>query len=410
MTPLKQRKLLNQNLVRVASKALVNRYNEALEALGLEPTALTRFHIDALGYSHEVAEEKGTFYLSHDAANPLGIILSPNQQKAPLHAPVPSFYSQLMFEYYGRFQREIADITKDTAIWLDFDQGLSRYTSPEHLLRLEAVTVHSGAGSLSEAAARQNQLVETFRDNPTAWFNPNFRQQIIESAQAHGDLRDRYLVIKPARFDDIDSFYSPAFGGVFVLRAASRNTYLVLAEQGAYDKLKRRGSAFFLHDPELIEQLYAENFISVDLKFYKANLAELRRIYDYLLADLLYENGLEQNFIRLTLPQRRQRLRRLDEVPNILPELEYLIARLEAGEEVKVSKLSGGLIRLLLRPTDNVNDHARDVVWQLLARLEPRDIRRLYTANATSFLGFYDGWSQAKQAWATALISADNKL
>ena len=405
MTSSKQKNLFGKNLIRVASKALVGRYNEALVALGLEPTTLTRFHIDALGYSLEIAEEKGSTYLALDPANPLGIILSPNQQKCPLHAPVPSFYGQLMYEYYAKFQREIADITKDTAIWLDFDQGLSRYTSPEHLLRLEAVTVHSGAGSLSEAAALQNRLVQTFRDDAVAWFNPNFRQKIIESAKTHGDLRDRYLVISPARFDDIDSFYSPAFGGVFVLRAPSGNPYLIVSDQAAYDGLSRRGNAFYLYDAELIEQLYAENFISVDLAYYAAQLGELRRIYDYLLADLLYNHGLESDFSTLTLPQRRQYLRRIDTVPEALVDLEHLIVELEKGKRVRVSQLSGALIRLLLRPTDNVNDHARDVVWKLLARLEPRDISRLYKADRGHFLAAYESWPKAKQTWAIGVVT-----
>ena len=405
MTPSQQKKLLERNLVQVASKALVSRYNEALVALGLEPTTLTRFHIDALGYSFEIAEEKGVDYLSHGPANPLGIILTPNQQKASFYAPVPSFYIQLMYEYYAKFQREIADITKDTAIWLDFDQGLSRYTSPEHLLRLEAVTVHSGAGSLTEAAALQTKLVETFRDDPIAWFNPNFRQKIIESAKEHGDLRDRYLVISPARFDDIDSFYSPAFGGVFVLRPSSGNPYLIVCDRAAYDGLARKRNALYLHDGELIEQLYAENLISVDLPHYAAQPDELRRIYDYLLADLLYDDGLELDFSDLTVPQRRQRLRLIDDVPEVLLELEYLTAKLEAGEKIRVSQLSGNLIRLLLRPTDNVNDHARDVVWKLLARLEGRDISRQYEFDRERFLEAYETWPEAKQAWAVELLS-----
>ena len=392
-------------LTHINTRALVTRYNEALSALGLEPTALKSFHIDAVGYSPDIAEEKNPFYLSQGPANPLGVILTPNQQKSPLQAPVASFYRPLLAEYFQRFRREIADITRDTAIWLDFDQGVSQYKSPQNLLLLSGVSVYSGSGSLSEAAAEQNRLVSRFQSEELAWFDPAFRQMLIDNVKAHGDLRARYLVIPEFRYSDVSSFHSPAFGGAFVLRAPSGNAYLILEDKASYDALKTKGNALYLRDPELIEQLYAENLIGLDMENYAANLSKLRYAYDYLLAELLFDNEPELDFSHLTAPQRRQRLRlSKEEVPDTLLELEYLIGKLAAGTKVKASQLSGELIRTLLQVNPDLEPTTKEVVLQLLVRLEPRDVKRLYRADKPLFWTAYESWPPGKQRWAKELI------
>ena len=81
MKELIEQGLLFGGLKRIEEPHLRDRYNRALAALRLAPTALASFHIDATGYSPEIAEERGDeTYLDPRGVNRLFIILSPEQR------------------------------------------------------------------------------------------------------------------------------------------------------------------------------------------------------------------------------------------------------------------------------------------------------------------------------------------
>ena len=397
---------LYPDLLKVDTPALVKRYNEALRALGLESTTLTTFHLDGAGWSPEIAEEQGErYYLAQGLANPFAIIVTPEQRGSALYALAASFERALLASYYARFSSEIADVTRETALYLEFDQGFSSYTSPQNLLLIESVTVRSSSSGLGAVAARQAELVETFTNEPLAWFDSSLRRQIIDSAKTHGDLRARRLTIPDVAFEEVANFYTPAFGGVFVLRARSGNAYLILASEPEYDALVSKRHAVYLNDPELLEHLQAESLIDLGLAWYRTHLDALRQKRECLLADLFFTHDPETDFANLTGPQRKGRLQALkDKVPETLLELEYLVTKLERGDHVRPEQLSPDLTRLLLRPSEDVTGQQREVVWQLLARLETRDPVQLYRFDREKFVASYEAWPEAKKRWALSVL------
>ncbi|CAN5845644.1 hypothetical protein BH24DEI2_BH24DEI2_08980 [soil metagenome] len=399
---------LYPDLVKVNSSALVKRYNDALTALGIAPTSLSAFQLDGMGWSPEVAAEKGErYYLTQGWANPFVVILTVDQRGSGLYAPVTSYERPLMASYYARFGAEIADLTRETALYLEFDQGFSSYASPQNLLQIESVTVRSSAGGLGAVADEQAKLVTQFRDEPLAWVDPELRQRIIASAKAHGDLRARRLGIPDVVFEETADFYTPAFGGVFVLRSRGGNAYLILEREPEFEALASKRHAVYLHDPELLEHLQAENFVDLDLSWYRANPNALRQKRDFLLADLFFEHDPNTDFAGLTPPQRKGRLLELQSVvPETLLELEYLVTKLERGDRVRPEQLSADLTKLLLRPHESVVGHQREVVQQLLPRLEGRDVAALYRFDREKFVERYETWPEAKRRWAVGLLKS----
>ena len=397
------------NLVRITSPALVKRYNDALTELGLAPTSLTTFQIDGSGWSPEIAAEKGErYYLTHGLANSFAVILTVDQRGSALYAPVMSFERPLMASYYARFAAEIADLTRETALQLEFDQGFSTYVSAQNLLRVESVTVRSNAGGLGAVAAEQAKLVAKFRDEPLAWFDTALRRRIVDSAKTHGDLRARRLGIPDVVFEETANFYTPAFGGVFVLRSRSGNAYLIMESETEYEALTSKRHAVYLRDPELLEHLQAENLVEIDLAWYRTRPDALRQKREFLLADLFFEHDPETDFAALTPPQRKGRLLELQsEVPETLLELEYLITKLERGDRVRPEQLSPDLTKLLLRPHETVAGHQREVVQQLLLRLEPRDVMELYKVDRERFVELFETWPEAKQRWVMGVLEVD---
>lgn len=400
---------LYPDLVKVGSPALVKRYNDALDALGLAPTALADFHLDGAGWSPEIATEKGErYYLTHGLANSFAVILSVDQRNSAVYAPVASFERSMMRSYYGRFSAEIADLTRETALYLEFDQGFSSYSSPQNLLLIESATVRASSSGLGAVAAQQAELVARFKNYPLAWFDPVLRGRIIESANTHGDLRARRLHLPEVVFDEVANFYTPAFGGVFVLHARSGNAYLILESEQEYSALTSKRRAVYLHDPELLEHLGAENLVDLDLAWYRARPERLRQKREFLLADLFFAHDPEVDFANLTPPQRKGRLLALqNQMPETLLELEYLLTKLERGDRVRPEQLSPELSRLLLRPHDSVTGHQREVVQQLLLRLEPRDVIELYVFDREQFVEAYAIWPEAKKRWVMELLESE---
>ena len=95
--------LFGRGLVPVENRTMVARYNACLKDMGLAPTNLKKFQIDKMGWSPEVAaEQKDEYYLSHGDANPLAIILTPEQATAPIYFPMHSFDWKLMARYRSR--------------------------------------------------------------------------------------------------------------------------------------------------------------------------------------------------------------------------------------------------------------------------------------------------------------------
>ena len=396
--------LYHDSLLKVNSAVLITRYNEALRSLGLPETKLSSFHIDALGWSPEIAAEHGNpHYLSHGEANPLGILLSPDQRNLALYRSATSFDAEMLRRYFEQNLSYIADLTQDACITLDFDQGLSSYHSPQDLLLLRSVTLRSSAGETSLAAAEQAELVNRFVSSPLGWFDADLRTQIIESAAEHGDLRSRKLP-QALHFEISGSFHVAAFDGVFVLRTPSGNHYLIL-ENATHLTKSTDAVLLALDDPELLEQLMGEDLIALDLRWYAQNPDVLKALLIYLQVDLLTQNEPDIDISALSAAQFRQRVRGLSsELPQVHTELEQLIARLSAGQVPRYSDLSTALSRLLVHPHPSLKGSERDLIWQLLLRLNPLDPVRLYRTDKEQFFKLYQAWPTGKQRWVDDLL------
>ena len=141
MEKLRAAGLIGGGLVPLAG-ALAKRYNKCLELMGISPSALGSFEVDAMGWSPQIAEEKGDqYYLNSGDANVNAIIISPDQQDKPAHMPTHSFDRDLMNAVFVAYGKEIRDITKDSGLCLNFNQKIDSFYESFDLLRYDTVTV-----------------------------------------------------------------------------------------------------------------------------------------------------------------------------------------------------------------------------------------------------------------------------
>ena len=405
--------LYGGGLVLINTPELCKRYNACLVAIGQEPTKLENFRIDAVGWSPEVASEKSNMdYLSLGAANRFAIVLTPEQSGLPVYRPVHSFDRVAMEKIFKNAKSQIADLTGRVGVWFDFSHELTRFRIPLDLLTVEWVNITANdTDDMMLEAATQRKLADEFMESDSAWADKDFRSEIIGSAQKAGDLRFRSLVIPELKFTDVRTFYSRAFGGTYVLRDIAKLDQALVMEDGT-QVLPSLKNVLIYHvdNPELIDFLENQDIVDVPLGWYKqsAGIATLEDFQELLLADVFYASGEERSLSSLNEGQRKSWLAANEsKVDPLIFELERLVLDLKRGISVKEIKLSLELRKLLFRPSRAAQDSevAERVVWQLIARLAPQDIERLFVRNRLQFYSLYDNsWSTAKKEWVVEYL------
>ncbi len=278
MDSLVDKKLYYKDLLLVDSKVLVDRYNECLINLGIEPTKLESFYIDSIGWSPEIADEKqNLFYLGAGLPNPMAIILTPNQLKKPAYMPFNSYDKQAIDLFYKNFAQEIVDITTTHAIGIDIDDSLLDYTSPHDLLLINYIVIKTVLPELSEIASTQQGLVNKYLEKPFGWMNADVRAQIVESAQKYGDLRFRRVNIPQLQINNPAYFYSRAFDGVFVLTSLKTDRKFLILENTTPELSKYIDEKiiYSLNNPEILDVLLQAGLINFSQQYWKSNLADL---------------------------------------------------------------------------------------------------------------------------------------
>ena len=207
MQKLLEANLYRSELISVSGK-LVERYNKCLVKLGFSETKLKSFQIDGIGWSPEIAEEKGELnYLNNGEANPHGIIISPLQKGKPVYLPFHTFDRELMKFVFKIHGDKIKDITRDCAICLDFDQGIDAFYEPLDVLKYKTVNIHFHLiNDLLNVQKQQRELVETFNRDHN-FIDENIQDSLLESAKKHGDLRERDLDLHELQYTTIRSIH-----------------------------------------------------------------------------------------------------------------------------------------------------------------------------------------------------------
>ena len=400
--------LFGGGLVPVNTEILVTRYNACLEAIGQTPTKLSSFSIDAVGWSPEVANEKGDVeYLSLGFANRFAIILTPDQNGLPVYRPSHSFDRIAIESVFRVAYNQIADLTSQTGLWLDFSHEISRFNSPLDLLSVEWMNIRlMDTSGIMDAAKMQRSMVTEFLENDVLCLDRAFQEKILKSARDFGDLRFRSILLPEIKFVDLRWFYTRAYEGVYVFRdTPERGQFLIMEDEKLAPTAAAKNGVpiYSISDGGLIDVLEKEDIVDVPLGWYKqrAGLEYLSEILSYLLAQAFYETGENRDFKTLNSAQRKKWISLNESRMNpSFYEVEKLHLDLKRGIPVKELEMSSKLRTLLLQPSKSSQESEvkKRVVWQLIARLAPVDVERLFVRNKAWFYDLYKTWSFSQAA------------
>lgn len=407
MQKLKNANLYRSELIKISGE-LVDRYNACLEKLALAPTKLKTFFIDGIGWSPEVAEEKkDNNYLNHGDANPHGILISPEQREKPVYIPFHSFDRDMMKFIFKNYGKEINDITRDSAICLAFDQGIDRFYEPLDVLRYADVKISFRLmNDLDKIQEDQQKLIDKFRAGNN-FIDEKIHEELLESAKKYGDLRNRVLSLKPLTYKT-QSFYTRAFGGVFVLRDfispilvfQSQETYKLAIKDTLHDVFM-----FHIDQKELIDKLKDHLIIECDLE----KIVDSRR-YSRIKKCMFHRVLKEANHpIDKILEDDilfKSYLNRIDaKALNKVNGVEIYLERLERSNAYKIHDLvDEDLYHALHQPHSSLTAEHQDLIWKLLIKITPLDVLFLYWYDKMTFYENYQTWDDAYKDWVISTI------
>ena len=197
---------------------LAQRYRDALQRLNGRATKLEVFHVDAAGYSPDVATELGDpYYLGHGIAHPAFVILSVDQLDAPLIQPNAGFAAQPFRAWVSGLRPELADLTLREAVYGEITHGVTRFGHPAQLglVRGLSLAVHTPSERLNHALDLRKMKTELI-DGESNWRDEAFLERMVDCAKrAHGWVEVPAGLVQGRHIQSGPS-YVPAFGGCYV--------------------------------------------------------------------------------------------------------------------------------------------------------------------------------------------------
>ncbi|WP_457941433.1 DUF6638 family protein [Mesorhizobium sp. 10J20-29] len=217
MDLLRDNELIYGRLLTVDQPHLIERYNKAMVAFGLQPTKLDSFEIDRTGFSPQIAEELGDLlYLDPYEINRRFIILTPAQADLPVVHTAFSNTSQLVYEFFVKNARAINALTIKDVIYGEIEDSVARVEDIEDLLSINQVEFRVlSAEDVLGKAAELGKLTDRLEQEPDAWRDDAMLNRMVELAKVCGDIRENALVPDQVIFRH-NAFWTSHFGGVYV--------------------------------------------------------------------------------------------------------------------------------------------------------------------------------------------------
>ena len=395
------------------SGSLASRYNECLALLGVTPTKLKTFAVDGMGWSPEIAVEKGeNYYLNTGEANVNAIVISPEQKDKPVHMPSHSFDVDVMRAVFTAYHREIRDITKDSALVLNMDQNIDAFFEPFDLLRYAKIEVtFTLLHHLDEKQMEQEAFINLFNRNNN-FIDRDVHQQLLNSAKRYGDLRGRKLKLDPITLQ-VGSFYTRAFGGVFVLKDSMKDM-LIFEDQKVFKNAIQDTAhdvlLFHKEHDELMQTLVSHLILEDDFKsamksprydrIKKHIFAEFAKKAAHPLHEILDSHFLFQKYLN-EFPI---------DVQKKISGVELYFQKLIIDKNIKLNDfVDADYIKLLHEPHSSLEQEQKDLIWKLLVKIMPKDPVHLYWYDKALFYTLYDKWDDSYKEWVIKQILENNK-
>ncbi|MEL7098136.1 MAG: DUF6638 family protein [Pseudomonadota bacterium] len=398
------RGLMYGNLFHVASPALVERYNRALEHLTGKRTALTDFYIDISGFSPEVgAELDDPLYLNAHGVNRQFILLSTDQKRCPLLDAKFSTSRTILRQWIEVNEAALFALTARDAVAGELVNSVFTMTQPRQLFELRAITVEADTtqGTAANAAALAGK-VDRFLTENGAWHDDVLIGEMIQLAAKTGDVTRNPVKLQPLRFEK-GNFWTAHFGGLYLFQNMTHPAVITAGETELGDLpikyvfgLKDRNRiAKFLELNGLVEPIVKARGVDA--------AAILRQKMDFILVDAVTAAGVDLAGTSRA-DMRRLARRHADLLPEEFHALNGLVNWAENGGPWPTISSEHPAYFYTLRAAAHPD---ADLINQLLAELSAKDIRQLFICHKDLFYRTYADWPEARKEYVATFLEAE---
>ncbi|PRY22498.1 hypothetical protein CLV78_10638 [Aliiruegeria haliotis] len=408
MMRLIEKGLMFGNLIPVASPALIERYNRALEKLSGKRTALPDFHVDLSGFSPEIADELNDWqYLNPNGCNRQFILLTTEQKAAPLLEAKFSMSRSILRNFIEANETQLFALTARDAVLGELENSVFEVSSPQRLFDIRRITLTADTtrGHVAHAEDLQKKI-EQFRTEPDAWWDDVLIGEMIGLAKRTGDITRNPIHLDHPTFTQAN-YWTAHFGGLYLFRDVATSGVVSVGPKEALGKLPvdvtldladRNGIARFLADNELVEPIVTAKGADA--------AAILRQKMDFILVDAAATLGQD-----IAGGDRRE-LRRLARMlgaalPDEFHELSDLVRWAEGGGAWPRISSDHPAYFYTVRAAPHPD---RDIVNQLLAELSPKDVRQLFICHKPLFYQLYRGWPEEKKSFVADFLEAEYQM
>ncbi len=400
--------LMFGNLFHVASPALVERYNRALEHLTGKRTELTDFHIDISGYSPEVGDELNDhLYLNHQGVNRQFILLSMEQQTAPLLHMKFSTSRDILKDFIAANEAQLFALTARDAVAGELVNSVYDVSTPARLFDYRRVEIEADttAGTVRDAE-RLGGMVERFKTEPDGWFDDVLIARMIELAGKTGDVVRNPVRLRQMAFDQ-RNFWTAHFGGMYLFQDVEHPAVIAPAGKDHLGELPLE-FVFDAREPNRIAQFLTLNGLAEPIfegpKDWAA--AILQQKMDFILVDAVADQGGDLSGASRA-DMRRLARRHASALPEEWHALNALINWIETGSKWPLITSDDPAYFYTLRAS-NTPDAA--LVNMLLAELAPKDARQMFICHKELFYKTYAAWPEAKKAYVVDFLVAEYQV
>ena len=400
--------LMFGNLFHVASPALVDRYNRALEHLTGKTTALTDFHIDISGYSPEVGDELDDhLYLNPQGVNRQFILLSVEQRHAPLLNMKFSTSRGILRQFIDANEAQLFALTARDAVAGELVNSVYDVSTPQRLFDLRRVEVEADTvGGTVREAEKLAGMVARFKTEPEGWYDDVLIAQMIELAGKTGDVVRNPVRLKQMRFDQ-RNFWTAHFGGLYLFQEVAHPAVIAPAGKAHLGDLPI-DYVFDAGDRNEIAQFFKLNGLVEPIVEGRRDRAAaiLRQKMDFILVDAVADQG--GDLTGATRADMRRLARRFHDIlPAEFHALGALVNWAESGGAwPRIASDHPGYF-YTLRASDTAD---AALVNMLLAELAPKDARAMYICHKELFYRTYAAWPEAKKAYVVDFLVAEYQV
>lgn len=261
----------------ITNRELIDRYAFTLESLGIFISKDRQLlNIDSVGFSFDIAKDLS----DEDYLGQYALIVSSEQIEEGLKQN-NDIHMQLLFKTMQKDIKKYHEILLHTTILIKKAYTISNIQDYIDLTKCRFVI--SIPYEVKKIRNKQINLIKSGLENDNI-VSLAFYEELYESIKNYGDLRElpeENIVVCQVP----DSFYTSAFGGIYVLRQQGMVPIVISKQELVCENLKGCKS-FYIDYPDLLEYLRSHGLIN--LRFSKPRIQQGTQ---HILKDMWQQSG-----------------------------------------------------------------------------------------------------------------------